>query len=124
MRILVCGGRDFDDRKFLYQELEKVAIDHLFIDGNENPTGVQIISGMARGADTLAVDWAKLNYCEVLEYPADWDKHGKAAGPIRNQEMLEQGKPDLVLAFPGGRGTAHMVRIAEQAGVEVRKVGW
>jgi hypothetical protein len=55
-------------------------------------------------------------------YVAQWKKHGRAAGPIRNQRMLDEGKPDLVVAFPGGRGTADMIRRAERAGVPVQQV--
>jgi hypothetical protein len=55
-------------------------------------------------------------------YPADWAKHGRAASPIRNQQMLDEGRPNLVVAFPGGRGTADMVRRARSAGVEVIEV--
>lgn len=51
-------------------------------------------------------------------------KYGKSAGPIRNQTMLDDGKPDLVLAFPGGRGTADMVAKAEKHGIPVRRIGW
>jgi hypothetical protein len=54
-------------------------------------------------------------------YKAEWDKHGRAAGPIRNQQMLDDGKPDLVLAFAGGRGTDDMCRRAREAGIEVRR---
>lgn len=57
----------------------------------------------------------------VRVFKADWDKHGKAAGPIRNQQMLDEGKPDLVLAFAGGKGTDDMCRRARAAGVEVRR---
>lgn len=84
--------------------------------------GVIIISGMAKGADSLAIDWAVVNWLRWEEYPADWETHGKAAGLIRNQQMLDEGKPDLVVAFPGGRGTADMIRRAEKAGVEVIKI--
>jgi hypothetical protein len=55
-------------------------------------------------------------------FPADWDTHGRAAGPIRNQRMLDVGKPDFVIAFPGGHGTANMVRKAKAAGVQVLEV--
>jgi UDP-N-acetylmuramoylalanine-D-glutamate ligase len=58
----------------------------------------------------------------VETYEADWDTHGKAAGPIRNKRMLDEGKPDLVVAFPGGRGTANMISQARKAGVEVIEV--
>jgi len=53
---------------------------------------------------------------------AKWSKHGRAAGPIRNQEMIDECKPDLVVAFPGGRGTADMVRRAKAAGIRVIEV--
>ena len=55
-------------------------------------------------------------------YRADWEGLGRKAGPIRNQQMLDEGKPDLVVAFPGGRGTANMMRIAREAGIEVIEV--
>jgi hypothetical protein len=58
----------------------------------------------------------------VSAHPADWFSHGKAAGPIRNQEMLAMEAPALVVAFPGGRGTADMVRRARKAGVDVLEV--
>ena len=59
---------------------------------------------------------------KCLAFPAEWKKHGKAAGPIRNRKMLQDGKPDLVLAFPGGRGTANMVELATDAGIRVMHV--
>lgn len=89
--------------------------------GNWLPDWV-IISGKAKGADTVAIEWAVVNWCSWEEYPADWEQYGKAAGPIRNQRMLDEGKPDLVIAFPGGTGTADMVRRAKAAGIEVREI--
>lgn len=59
------------------------------------------------------------NFIRVEEYPADWARFGKSAGYLRNKQMLEEGKPDLVVAFPGGRGTANMIAIAMKAGVKV-----
>jgi hypothetical protein len=81
-----------------------------------------LIEGEAPGADTLAREWATEQGIPVERYPADWNRHGKAAGPIRNRRMLVEGKPDLVVAFPGGRGTANMISQAEAAGVKVLKV--
>lgn len=113
MRILVCGGRDFSDTDLLYRTLDELArccqID-------------AIIEGDARGADRIAGYWAKKNRIDLLLFPADWSL-GKKAGPLRNQKMLDEGKPDLVLAFPGGRGTADMVARAQASGVPVTKVG-
>lgn len=120
--VLVCGGREFNDYGYLRDALDNLFFSrgwHTEMDGDGNwlPVG-RIIAGKARGADTLAIDWAVNNWIDFQEFPADWDKHGKAAGPIRNQQMLDEGKPDLVVAFPGGRGTADMVRRAKKAGVE------
>lgn len=113
MRILVCGGRDFDDWRFLQSVLSK-----------EFGAGVfTIIEGGATGVDFLARVYAKYYGLPHEQYPADWKKHGKGAGPIRNQQMLDEGKPDLVVAFPGGVGTADMVRRSKKAGVKVIEVG-
>jgi hypothetical protein len=111
VRILVCGGRDYDDadlvREVLDEQFEVVSC---------------IIHGGSRGADSLARAWAKRNGVMTEQYSADWRQYGKAAGPMRNQQMLNSGAPDLVIAFPGGRGTADMVRRAKDAGVPVREV--
>lgn len=110
MRVLVCGGRDFMDRAWLFRELDALL----------SSRGVTIIiSGCARGADTLGIEWAEARGIEVARFPADWNTHGRAAGPIRNQQMLEEGKPDLVVAFPGGGGTADMVRRTRAARIEL-----
>lgn len=105
-RVLVCGGRDFLNDKYAFNVLDFV---HDFL----GPIDV-IIQGGARGADTLAKLWAEDRNVKCEQYDADWDGLGKKAGPIRNKQMLEEGKPDLVVAFRGGSGTAHMVRIASR----------
>ena len=112
MRILVCGGRGFSNRSRFDSIMDWFADAHDLV----------IIHGGARGADNLAGDWADVNRTGLEVYPADWDKYGKAAGFIRNQQMLDEGKPDLVVAFPGGNGTADMIRRARKAGIEVLKV--
>ena len=109
MKVLVCGGRDYSNRAHLYEVLDKV-----------NYSGdVQICHGAARGADTLAGDWAADRGVISHEFPADWNKHGRAAGPIRNKQMLDEFKPNVVIAFPGGAGTQNMIRLARKAGVIV-----
>lgn len=124
MKILVCGGRDFED----WKKFNSVMYDIVFgRTGTPNdvemlPTGIEIIAGGATGADSLAIEWAIANWVPFIEYPADWKQYGKKAGYIRNKQMLEEGKPDLVVAFPGGRGTANMIKLAEEAGVEVIRV--
>lgn len=111
MRVLVCGGRE-------YADAHKV---RAVLDGLEARPSY-IIEGGARGADRLAKAWAHMTGIRVLTYPAKWDVYGRRAGYLRNREMLEHGCPDLVVAFPGGRGTADMVRQARAAGVPVMEV--
>jgi hypothetical protein len=110
MRVLICGGRDFTD----YERLRRVLDKSLYIDGITT-----VIHGGAQGADACADVWAKQSYIPVKCYPAQWDKYGRSAGPVRNQQMLDEGKPDLVIAFPGGAGTANMIKIARRAGIDV-----
>lgn len=112
-RVLVCGGRDFEDWATVQETLDAVHAEHI-ID--------LIIHGGATGADSLGGRWAHENKIPVARYEANWEYIGRSAGPIRNQSMLRFGKPDLVLAFPGGRGTDNMVKQAEAAGVDVRRI--
>lgn len=116
MKVLVCGGRDFNDYEKLTRTLNGIA------NARAPRSPFSIIQGGARGADRLADEWAAESMISSYTYKADWDKHGKAAGPIRNQRMLDEGKPDLVVAFPGGRGTADMINRAKKAGIEVIEI--
>lgn len=125
MRVLVCGGRDFADKLLFHRTMLDVVPWHTpDAYGNTLPKGVTIIHGDCRtGADRMADDWAVVHWCaNIMAFPADWKVYGRAAGPIRNQRMLDEGRPDLVIAFPGGRGTADMIRRAKAAGVEVREI--
>lgn len=81
-----------------------------------------ILHGGASGADRLAGQWAERCGVNNIEFTAHWNQYGKRAGYVRNAQMLEEGKPDLVVAFPGGKGTAMMVKLARDAGVEVIEV--
>jgi hypothetical protein len=124
VRLLVCGGRDYSDYTKVYTEIAR-ALDWVSSGDEPNdswlpPKDTVIISGGATGADSIAVDWAVIHWVPREVYKADWERHGKAAGPIRNKRMLVEGKPDMVLAFPGGPGTANMVDQALKAGVPVR----
>jgi hypothetical protein len=113
MRILIAGGRDFNDYDFLCKTLEPYS-----------EVASTIISGAARGADSQGERWS-YNYAVDLEkYPALWEEHGRAAGHIRNQLMLDDGKPDLAVVFPGGKGSISMVQKARKAGVETITPGW
>lgn len=113
MRLLVCGGRDYSDKAALFATLDAYhAVKPIEI----------VIHGAARGADMLAQDWADARGVCCLQYAAKWDRDGRTAGPIRNRLMLTDGKPDFVMAFPGGRGTADMVKQAKAADVAVREI--
>lgn len=119
MRVLVCGGRAYSDRDHIWNTLCE-------IDAARGPITC-VIHGAATGADSEAMIWAqtpRISGRKILHAPfvADWRTHGKAAGPLRNQRMIEQGKPDLVVAFPGGRGTADCVSRARAAGIEVIEI--
>lgn len=113
MKILVCGGRDYNDFARFWEVMDRLARKYGF---------VHIISGGAKGADRMAEAWARDRAAMLSIYRADWSKLGRAAGPIRNQKMIDEGKPSLVVAFPGGAGTADMVSRAEKAGIEVLRV--
>lgn len=139
MKVLVCGGRDFGEMSpyvargtdDYYREARRVRDDRHLLNVTLNalqqcPT--VIIHGAARGADRLADNWAKACGVRRLPFVANWYPNGRkggldrSAGPRRNQAMLEEGQPDLVIAFPGGDGTADMVRRAKSAGVKVVEV--
>ena len=111
-RVLVCGGRDYDDRERVFSILD---VAHM-----ANPI-IELIHGDAPGADKLADEWAR-GKVAIRAFPAPWETLGRRAGPIRNQKMLDEGKPHMVIAFPGGSGTADMVKRAEKAGVPVVRV--
>jgi hypothetical protein len=124
MRVLVCGGRDYADKDRLRGELSLLHAVLSFdtvIHGNCGQVDHKTMR-VVRGADLMAKEWALDSGIMQVPYPADWTTHGKAAGPLRNQAMLDHGKPDLVVKFAGNRGTADMVRRAKAAGVRVIEV--
>ena len=120
MRVLVCGGRDFADSALLYGVLDEL---------NRTKTIVCVIEGDAPGADRLAGQWARRNQIDLKVFAPEYDQFGpRLTPPLRNQRILDEGQPDLVVAFPGGGGTKDMVRRAAKAGVAIHKVnradGW
>lgn len=131
-RILVCGGRRYGmpekitevdpqkrkplltaahakaqhEERFLYKVLTELA-------------PVEVIAGDALGADRLAIEWARGYRVPYQVFKANWDLHRWAAGPIRNQEMHDETKPDFIVAFPGGKGTTSMCEIGKEAGTRI-----
>lgn len=117
-RVLVCGGRSFgigkpDEWLLMFRTLSAMHEKHYF---------TRIIEGGAPGADAGARTFGARLDIPVVTYEADWDRYGKGAGPIRNARMIAEGKPDLVIAFPGRNGTADMIKRARAAGIPVEIV--
>jgi hypothetical protein len=104
IKVLVCGGRTY----------RNVSMVNLVLGALHDAVPIgRVIHGGAAGADTLGGIWARQNDIPVSVFRADWLAHGKAAGPRRTPRLLDEGEPDLVVAFLGGRGTADMVKRAE-----------
>ncbi len=122
MRVLVCGGREYDNKNAVFAVLNEIhhvtpidCLIHGDCPGTKNSGWVS--------ADRLAGRWGGMTPgVTVVAEPAKWTEHGRAAGPIRNQLMIDRYHPDLVLAFPGGDGTADCCKKAETAGIKVIQV--
>src|SRR5574343_1294705 len=113
VRLIIAGGRD-------YQFTPK---DKQYLDDIHDEFGVEcVISGCAKGADLCGEEWAKSRGIPVEQFPADWKTHGRAAGPIRNEQMAKVAT--AVVLFPGGTGTRSMEGIAFQYGLVMFKGGW
>jgi YspA, cpYpsA-related SLOG family len=112
VRICVCGGRSYSDATTLRKTLDR------FLPWKDK---MILVAGGASGADTLAEDWADKNGVEKDIFPADWKTHGKAAGHIRNSEMLKSGI-DILYAFPGGKGTENMIKICRKKNVYIKEL--
>lgn len=114
IRVAVCGGRAFADEARIAAALN--AVRGLYGEF------ACLIHGGATGADTLAAQWANRRGITVIHYPAKWEQHGRAAGPIRNQMMIDHGRPDVLVAFPGGKGTLDMICRAKAARIPVIEI--
>lgn len=113
-RVLVTGGRDFNDVSLMESAflpiIRACSARHLRL---------VLIHGAARGADLMAAAYCSAAGAECRAFPAKWDEHGRGAGHIRNQQMLDEGHPHVCVAFPGGRGTANMIERCQRVGVLV-----
>lgn len=115
-RVLVCGGREYDDKERVGRVLDAV-----LAGAQSAGKDLVIIHGNARGADLLADQYAREKSLRVIPFPADWDTHGKRAGFIRNKQMLDEGNPHAVIAFPGGIGTRMMVGLAKRYNIPTKE---
>lgn len=109
MIILVTGGRDYADQANVFKVLDRIHPD-------------LVIEGGARGADEQARHWCAARGVPNATFHAPWAYHGKSAGALRNRWMIKFIVPELVVAFPGGAGTAHMVACAEREGLHVMRI--
>mgnify|MGYP001568082413 CR=1 FL=1 len=111
MNVLICGDRDWWEMMPIVRVIDLL------------PEGTIVVHGAARGADRIAGKIASAGGFAILSFPADWARYHKGAGPIRNQQMLDEGKPDLVIYFhhdlEDSKGTKNMVTIARKAGISV-----
>lgn len=114
-KVLVCGGRDFFEREFVFRQLDKYHAQYKF---------TQVIHGAAPGVDSLVHEWAALRGVERRPFPAQWKTFKNAAGHIRNEQMLVEGQPDMVVAFPGGAGTSNMIKQTLNAGLPLITVSF
>lgn len=114
MRVLVCGSRHLQASELVYEALSQFH--------NEHGPITLIIEGGQTGADRIARSWAISLGIPFQTFDADWTRYGDSAGPIRYAQMLREGKPDAVVAFPGNRGTGNMVRLTQKAGIFLKKV--
>jgi len=113
-RVLVCGGRHYNNIPYLCG----------FLDCYHSQFIIDlIIEGGATGADNLARRWALMNRVPFETVAADWRRHGNTAGLIRNREMYDKWKPDVIIAFPGGPGTADMVTYARSRHATIIRAG-
>ena len=112
--VIVAGGRDFADYALLERTLDRIL---------KPLEAVEIVSGRAQGADQLGEIYARKHGIRIHQFPADWRRLGNVAGFVRNKQMAEFAAPyGRLIAFPGGRGTAHMVKTAHAFGLPVHIV--
>lgn len=116
MRVIIAGGRNFNDDKFIYHKL-----DEFFKD--KDTSKIEEINGCARGVDLIGACYCREHGMKVKAFPADWTRLGKKAGIIRNQQMADYAKEDngVLIAFWNGksRGTKNMIDTAKKEGLEV-----
>ena len=114
-KVIICGGRKYKERPDDFSKIRAICEEHEI---------KEIVSGGARGADAVGERFANYYKYNIATFDAEWDLHGRSAGPIRNSQMLEYIKMHngIVIAFPGGRGTDHMKSIANYNSIEVIEI--
>jgi len=111
MKVIIAGSRDFDDYNLLYKNCNNIL---------SNQKEIEIVSGRARGADKLGEKYAKEKSLKLKLFPANWEKYGKKAGYLRNEEMAGYAKFLIVFWDGVSKGTKNMINIAKEKGLEIR----
>ena len=115
LKLILAGGRDYNDWVFF-----KAKVSNLI--SNYSLDNIEIISGCASGADSLAIRYAKEHNISLVEFPADWKNNGRAAGPIRNKNMSDYGNALIAFWDGNSRGTKNMIKVAKDNNLAVRVV--
>lgn len=113
MKVIIAGGRDFEDYDLLVTKCDKILIDL-------PPSSIEIVSGGAKGADALGEQYAFDKSHNIAIFPADWDKHGKSAGFKRNIEMADYAEALICFWDGKSKGSKHMIDTAKEKGLKVR----
>lgn len=108
MKVIVAGSRHFNNKNFIWD----------IIDNSPFPI-TELVHGCAKGVDTIAGEWALHNKISVKEFPANWEKYGKGAGPVRNMEMAKYADALIAIIFENSRGTMNMIQTALKLGLHV-----
>lgn len=123
MRAIIAGGRDYTDSVTFFREMDRIHAERkieLVIEGGQRTRDQH--RGVIGGADYWAYMWASSRRVPHVREDSDWSAHGRAAGPKRNQLMIDKYKPDALICTAGGRGTADMIRRAYERGLEVIRI--
>jgi hypothetical protein len=108
MKTIIAGGRTITDYDLVCRAVQDSGF-----------TITEVVSGLAPGVDTLAIDWAEEHNIPRIGFPADWNTHGRAAGPIRNRQMAEYGDALIAIWDGESRGTKNMIEEATKRGLKV-----
>ena len=119
MKLIVAGSRDITD-----EIVVRCAIDfaRLYLVRDSKPAITELVSGACEGVDRCAEAYAQYEGMPVTQFPADWDRHGKAAGPLRNAEMAKYADAALILRYPESKGSLSMAREARAAGIPMIEI--
>lgn len=117
IKVIIAGTRDFDNYELLKQKMDKILAARV-----RNNEEIIIVSGTARGADKLGERYARERGYTIKRFPADWDKNGKRAGYIRNEEMAKYADACVCFWDEASRGTKHMIDLATRYKLALRVI--